>query len=461
MTIRVRIAPSPTGHLHVGTARAALFNYLIAKKKGGTFILRIEDTDKERSKPEFEEKIFEALEWLGLIPDEGPKQGGPHAPYRQSERARHYRSALEQLLKEKKAFYCSHPASGGEHEVHWCEFREGGADSGIIRFKSPKGLDISFDDAIRGTVTINTDSFGDFSIAKDLDSALYNLAAVVDDMAMEITDILRGEDHIANTPKQILLYGAFGCTPPRFGHLPLLLGEDRSKLSKRHGATSVVEFREQGYLPEALINFLALLGWNPGGDKELFSLSELIQEFSLEKVNKSGAIFDTVKLDWMNGEYIRMLSIADLTDRLIPFMEKAGIGVSGMPREKLERIVALEQPRLKKLSEIGERIKFYFEAPEVSKELLSWKQMTSDEISTSLDESLNLVSKLSEWPEPKEAEILLLGAAAKRGDKGALLWPLRAALTGLKASPGPFDVISILGKTESLLRLKRAKEALK
>lgn len=472
MSIRVRFAPSPTGHLHIGGARSALFNYLLAKQKGGNSVLRIEDTDIERSKKEYEEAIFEAFDWLGIQFDEEPRKPGPYGPYRQSERGDYYERAISALISSGKAFYCPHPASEEEYAIHWCDARDQNEKRGIIRFKTPQNRDIGFDDAIRGKVTINTDTFGDFSVAKDAKTALYNLAVVVDDIEMKISNVFRGEDHIANTPKQILIYEALGAKLPNFAHQPLLLGPDRSKLSKRHGATAVVEFRERGYLPEALINFLALLGWNPGTEQEIFSLNELVREFSVEKMQKSGAIFDVTKLDWMNGEYIRKKSISELTNLLTPFIEKAGIAspqsstkagidVSDTPREKLERIVALEQPRLKKLSEIGERIRFYFEAPQVPADLLAWKQMTQDEISTSLDESTDLVSSLSKWPEPKEAEAPLLDAATKRGDKGSLLWPLRAALTGLKASPGPFDVISILGKTESLARLKRAKEALK
>lgn len=478
MTIRVRYAPSPTGLLHAGQIRTALFNYLFAHGRG-TFILRIEDTDKERSKKEYEEAIYEDLEWMGIKPDESPVHGGNFGPYRQSER-KSYKRYLEQLIQSNKAGFCDYLEEEEKKDpasfVHVCEYHGGfnKERKGIIRFKNPhafsvienKGpqvrpIKLSFDDQVRGLVPYPPKLLGDFSIAKDIDSPLYNFAVVVDDFEMQVGNIIRGEDHISNTFKQLLLIEALGFNVPKYAHLPLVLATDRSKLSKRNGAKSIREYRDEGYLPEALVNFIALLGWNPGGERELFSLSELINEFSLEKVNKSGAIFDMTKLDWMNGEYIRLLSVTDLTERLIPFMEKAGIETSNLPREKLERIVALEQPRLKTLAEIGDRVRFYFFAPLVAADLLIWKQMTPDDVVASLDESIDLVSKLDDHPSVLEVEKLLLEAATKRGDKGSLLWPLRAALTGLKASPGPFDVVSILGKTDTLERLQRAKSVLK
>ncbi|MBI4134840.1 MAG: glutamate--tRNA ligase [Candidatus Sungbacteria bacterium] len=457
MGVRVRIAPSPTGYLHVGTARAALFNFLFARQNNGAYILRLEDTDVERSKAEYEEKIYESLDWLGLVPDEGPIQGGPFAPYRDSERKDDHRASLHALLAEGNAFFCSHPSDDKDYSVHWCEFRDGGGDSGgIIRFKTPQHRDISFNDLIRGRVTINTDTFGDFSIARNLDSPLYNFAVTVDDEAMRITHVIRGEDHIANTPKQILLQEALGYISPQFGHLPLLLGTDRSKLSKRHGVTSVVEFREQGYLPEALVNFIALLGWNPGDDREIFSLNELISLFSLEKVQKSGAIFDVAKLDWMNSEYIRMLSVSELADRLIPFMEKADLNPRGIGREKLEQVVALEQPRLKTLSEIGERTFYFFKEPMYDKELLRWKGMSDNEVSESLKFSEKIMeSRIKNQESRNEIEKIFLRTIGE-GDKGKMLWPLRVALTGLRASPGPFDIIAILGVEETLKRVRAA-----
>lgn len=458
--IRVRIAPSPTGYLHVGTARAALFNFLFARQQKGTYILRLEDTDKERSKEEFEKSIYESLEWLGLSPDEGPLRGGSHAPYRDSERIAEHTDGLRKLLNEGKAFYCSHASEEHAQTAHWCSFRDGGETKGIIRFKAPQDNNIRFEDVIRGEVVINTNTFGDFSIARNLESPLYNFSVTIDDAAMEISHVIRGEDHLANTPKQLLLQEALGFSSPVYGHLPLLLGTDRSKLSKRHGATSVTEFKTQGYLPEALVNFLALLGWNPGTEQELFSMDELIKEFSLEKVQKSGAIFDVPKLDWMNGEYIRKKSVTELTALCIPYIEehlKIKVDGSEFSNEYVENVVMLEQPRLKKLSEIGERVEYFFRDPDYPQELLIWKKMTTDEIITSLDKSERIISSI-EFPADKAKIEGAFLTEIGEGDKGSLLWPLRVALTGKKASPGPFEILSILPKEKILQRIAHAKK---
>ena len=404
-TIRVRIAPSPTGFLHIGTARTALFNYLFAKQQGGQFIIRIEDTDIERSKPEYEKNIFEGLRWLGIDADESPEVGGPFGPYRQSERIGIYRKYIEQLLAESEAFYCFHSEKELEDEknnllaakrppLHLCEYRtmdpveaatlKDVKSDYIIRFKTPAGRKIGFADLIRGELSFDSDLLGDFSIAKRPDIPLYNFAVVADDYEMRISHVIRGEDHIANTPKQILLAEALGFTQPVWAHLPLILGPDRSKLSKRHGATSVDEYREQGYLPEALVNFMALLGWNPGGEREIFSKEELIREFSLEKVQKSGAVFDVKKLDWINGEYIRRLPPEELLKRANTFLPS---NYTLYPIPYTLHVLVLEQPRLHKLSEIGERTDYFFRPPEYDKELLRWKDMSDEYISVSLKRS--------------------------------------------------------------------------
>lgn len=472
-TIRTRIAPSPTGFLHIGTARTALFNYLFARKHGGIFVLRIEDTDLERSDKKFEKDIFEGLAWLGIDADESPEKGGPYNFYRQSERTGDYTHAIKRLLEEKKAFYCFHTEEELEKEkdelmaakkpaLHVCEYRTldpeeaetltQAKSSFIIRFKTPFGKIISFNDLIRGEISFESDLIGDFSIAKRIDVPLYNLAVVVDDEAMKISHVIRGEDHIANTPKQMLLIEALGFSLPVYAHLPLILGKDRSKLSKRHGATSVIEYREIGYLPEALFNFMALLGWNPGTAQELFGHDELVNEFSLEKVQKSGSIFDIIKLDWMNGEYIRKMSIGKLTDLCIPHLTEANF-IQNQSNNYLEHVIALEQPRLKKLSEIIEKVNYFFKEPEYDKELLRWKMITDSEIA----ESLNTAIKLLEENQEKnitEIEQIFLEQASAIGDRGKLLWPLRVALTGKKNSPGPFEIIRVLGIDETIKRLK-------
>lgn len=500
--IRVRFPPSPTGYLHIGNVRTALFNYLFAKKQGGALVLRIEDTDRERSKKEYEDDIFEALRWLGLDTDEGPEQSGQYAPYRQSERAAIYQKYLGALLADGKAFYCFHSERELEEEgkrllhekkppIHACEYRDleiaeaermrAEKPDHIIRFKTPAGRTITFHDIIRGDVSFASDLIGDFSIAKSMDEPLYHLAVVIDDAQMHISHIIRGEDHIANTPKHILLMEAFGFVIPQFAHLPLILGPDRAKLSKRHGDMSLRDFRAAGYLPETIINFLALLGWNPGGDREIFSLEELIAEFSLEKVQKSGAVFDVAKLDWMNGEHIRTKPVAELVRLCKPYLEEflasaasrhpyklEFVRVSdGVIRDNyLEKIVALEQPRLKKLSEIGERTEYFFRAPEYDKELLRWKQMADKEVVESLKKSEHILTDVKNHTERTHTFVNEERMLAEKmffeyigaGDKGTLLWPLRVALSGRKASPGPFEIMEILGVEESLARIRAAKE---
>ena len=474
--IRTRFAPSPTGPFHVGGVRTALFNFLFAKKFGGKFILRIEDTDLERSKPEYEKEIVEGLKWLNIHWDEDP--------YRQSGRLDIYAKYLKELLNNGDAFYCFHSKEFLEKEAglaHHCEFKKLPLEdlgkrlkkeSAIIRFKTPPDLEIAFIDLIRGEIRFNSDTLGgDFSLAKaespDKFLPLYNFAVVIDDFEMNITHVIRGEDHISNTPKQILIQQALKLPMPKYAHLPLILGSDKSKLSKRHGAVSVDEYREMGYLPEALINFIAFLGWNPGTDKEVFSLEELIREFDLNKVQKSGAIFNVEKLDWLNGCYLRQLSLDELTKRAVPFLERDGLidsdfSAKGGPFsgwEYLKKILALEQPRLKKLGEIGERVSYFFKIPEYKPELLVWRDMLFKDVFASLKVSLNTLFQISDVDfNQKNLEKILLKEAerARNKDKGRLLWPLRVALTGLEASPGPFEILEILGKKESLKRVEAA-----
>ncbi|MEK7560535.1 MAG: glutamate--tRNA ligase [Patescibacteria group bacterium] len=494
--VRVRIAPSPTGALHIGTARAALFNYLYARAQDGVFVLRIEDTDVERSDPKFEKNIIEGLRWLDILWDEGPIDAmlnenstssqttnhklpttNSHGPYRQSERGATYRAYIQKLLDSGRAFYCFHSEKELLEErdnlmamkrpvLHLCEFRTMEAAEAqiaketkpdcIIRFKTPPGRVIQFRDLIRGDVCFESDLLGDFSIAKNNDTPLYNFAVIVDDEEMAISHVIRGEDHISNTPKQILLIEALGFKTPQYAHLPLILGPDRSKLSKRHGATSVDEYRKAGYLPEALFNFIALLGWNPGSDREIYSRDEIVAHFSLERVQKSGAVFDVGKLDWMNGEYIRRKSATELIELCLPFLEERGFIKKGGDRNYLEKIVLLEQPRMKKLSEIGERTDFFFREPKYDAPLLRWKGMTDNDVRESLQKSKQLLGALGMGVvESKNIEKIFFEAIGER-DKGTLLWPLRVALTGKKASPGPFEIIEIMGIDAALKCIDRA-----
>jgi len=343
--IRVRFAPSPTGFLHIGGARTAFFNYLFAKKNQGSFILRIEDTDIERSKPEYEKDIMESLKWLGIEWDEGPDIGGNYGPYRQSERREIYKKYLEKLLAEDKAYYCfcsedeleaqrqyqlsigeaprySGKCAGLSKEVVEKYLAEG--KPSVIRFKVP-AKKVGFEDLIRGKVEFDSTLLGDIVIAKDFSTPLYNFTCVIDDYEMRISQVIRGEDHLSNTPKQILIQEALGFPSPKYVHLPIILGPDRTKLSKRQGAVSVIQYRELGYLPEALINFIAFLGWNPGMEREIYSLPSLIKEFSLERIQKGGAIFNIKRLDFLNGFYIRGKSIERLTELCLPYLIGSGL----------------------------------------------------------------------------------------------------------------------------------------
>lgn len=488
-SVRTRIAPSPTGPLHVGTARTALFNYLFTKKHGGTFVLRIEDTDLERSDPKYEKEILDSLQWLGIDYDEGPEQPtihrGEYGPYRQSERLESYKKYLEKLLADGRAFYCFHTQIELEAErerlltekkppIHVCDYRDvelGQAQKllsekpeHIIRFKTPAGRQLKFIDIIRGEISFGSELLGDFSLAKDLMVPLYNFAVVIDDYEMKISHVIRGEDHIANTPKQMLVQEALGFLKPEYAHLPLILGPDRSKLSKRHGAVPISEYKSLGYLPESLVNFMAFLGWNPGTTQEVFSIGELIAAFDISHVQKSGAVFNIEKLDWLNGEYIRKKSSKELTELCQPYLEDFlhfQIPTPEFQIEYIEKVIALEQPRLKKLIEVGERTDYFFTEPDYDPKILRWKEMTNSEVIKSLDKSIEILLKIDiEKIDTKTLGMMFLIEAEKMGDRGKLLWPLRAALSGKLASPGPFEIMEIIGKEKTLARLKNAKKKL-
>ncbi|MDD5568801.1 MAG: glutamate--tRNA ligase [Candidatus Pacebacteria bacterium] len=507
LKVRTRFAPSPTGPLHIGGVRTALFNYLFSKKNKGDFVLRIEDTDMERSKKEWEYDLIKNFEWLQIAWDEGPvlPEGGEidfknykpaylgqHAPYRQSERKELYKKYLQELLDQGKAYYCfctkedveaqkEYLMSIGEPPVYRGKCRDltkkeaeeclkQGKDS-VIRFRCPVNRKLAFDDLIRGRVEFNSDIMGDFVIAKDMENPLYNFVVVVDDDEMEISHVIRGEEHLSNTPKQLLLIEALGFRVPQYAHLPLILGTDKKKLSKRTGETSVAQYKKEGYLPEALINFIAFLGWNPGTDKEIYSLAELVSDFSMEKIQKAGAIFNIEKLMWINGFYIRKKTLKELTELLLPYWEEAGfiekksfniysVKETGeeIEFEKLEKIAALYQERLKKLSEIIEFTDLFFKKNLIyEKELLRWKQMADAEVAESLKESLSIIMGLTEKDFNKSnLEKILMAEAEKMANRGNLLWPLRAALTGKKTSAGPAEIAEALGKEKSAERIKKA-----
>ncbi|MEX2008402.1 MAG: glutamate--tRNA ligase [Candidatus Spechtbacterales bacterium] len=477
---RVRMAPSPTGNLHIGTARTALFNYLFAKHYGGTFVMRSEDTDLERSTKEFEHNILEGLEWLGIVWDEGVTvegERGEHGPYRQSQRADTYRTYLEQLLKEGKAFYCWHTSdelqaeqqdqvANKEAPRHVCSYRDSQPDEAvkqqaIVRFRNDAKDSVTFHDYVKGDITFKAELLGDFSIAKRLDEALYNFAVVVDDETMRITHVVRGEDHISNTPKQILLQEALGFVRPKYVHLPLILGSDRSKLSKRHGATAIAQYRELGYLPRALFNFIALIGWHPADTQEIMPKELIVEHFSIEAIQQAGAIFDVEKLNWMNGEYIRATGIAELTREARPYLVAAGFVDEQTDEAWLQKVVALEQQRIHKLSEIVEATAFIFSQPQYEPALLIWKKSDEGKTRSALSQLLGIIQGIdaSSW-NAGGIEAVIMPTAEATGDRGSMLWPLRVALTGRKGSPGPFEIMEVLGKEQTLERLARAQELL-
>ena len=512
---RVRLAPSPTGALHVGTARTALFNYLFAKKEGGTFVLRIEDTDSERSKDKWEKDIIENLQWLGLNYDEGPTLNsddkGSYGPYRQSERTELYNKYLKKLLEEDKAYrcFCSKEELEAQKEQ---QIKKGEpprytgkcrslteeevqdnleqAKDFVIRLKNVDHNEgVKFNDIIRGEVEFESNLLGDFALSKGFKQPLYNFAVVVDDYEMNISHVIRGEDHIPNTPKQILVREALGFDwDPEFAHLPLILGEDESKLSKRHGAVSISEYRQRGYLPEALINFMAFLGWNPGTSREIYSLSNLSQDFELSQIQKGGSQFNLDKLEWFNGKYIRKKPLDEVTKACLPYLiksdliehtEENGDSISTKHPDQqlfdkiekfkvedtgevvdlgyLKGVVALYQERLNKFSEIPELVDFFFKKKlEYEKDLLQWEDMSDSALADMFDKLEKLLSNIEKWDQEKIEEVLM-PAAEEVGDRGKMLWPLRAALTGKEESAGPFEIAEVLGKEKTLQRIEEAK----
>jgi len=470
--VRVRIAPSPTGPLHIGGARTALFNYLFAKQNNGDFVLRIEDTDKERSELKWVQEIIDELRWLGIEWDEGPDIDGKFGPYKQSQRLEIYKKYLEKLLVEKKAYYCicnpedlkakrEDQLSRGLAPKYDGVCSDKNHSKGVVRFKI-ENKKIKFNDLIREEVEFDAGLLGDIVIAKDLDTPLYHFAVVVDDHEMQISHIIRGEEHLSNTPRQILLQKALNFNQPIYAHLPLMLNSDKSKMSKRLGDVAVSDYHKKGYLPEALINFMVLLGWNPGGELETFSLNELVKEFSLEKVQKSGAVFNVQKLDSINSFYIQEKQISKLTEICLPFL--AEFKINDFSKKELEKIVDLYQPRLKKLSDIKFLADYFFqETLNYDKKLLPWAKMGNGEVKNSLIASQKVLKELKKWDLKNLEKILLQEAKIFNLEKnyplenrGYLLWPLRVALSGKQASAGPFEIAEILGKEKTLKRIGSA-----
>jgi glutamyl-tRNA synthetase len=428
-TIRLRFAPSPTGALHIGGAHTALFNWLWARHNGGAFILRIEDTDLVRSTDEHERTILQGLSWLGLEWDEGPDVGGTHGPYRQSERKEIYlRHALD-LVDSGLAY------------------RDGEA----IIFSVPQGVKVAFDDVVYGHIEMASDTLKDIVLIKSDGFPTYNYAVVVDDHTMEITHVVRGEDHISNTPKQILLYQALGWETPTFAHLPMILGKDKKKLSKRHGATSVYEYRDMGYHPDALFNYFALLGWNPGDDREIFTREEAIDLFDLARVTKKAAVFDMDKLNHVNQAHIAMMSSLERARRTIPFWEEAGLRPGARSEQWLADVLDLLEGRGQTFRELAEYTD-YFLTFEVVKRRYAGEDIDEDRKGT-LRSFFSAMLSFPAW-EPEELEVM---AKVWCGEKGLKMkdvaMPLRWALTGRKVSPGIFHVAIFLGRDEVRKRL--------
>ncbi|MDD4931522.1 MAG: glutamate--tRNA ligase [Candidatus Colwellbacteria bacterium] len=463
--VRVRLAPSPTGAMHIGTARAGLFVWLFAKQHEGKFILRIEDTDKERSKKEYEESIISGLRDLGLEWDEF---------YRQSERTEIYHEHLVRLVSENKVYpcFCSKEDLDIERAAAEAEKRSviySGRCSNIspeeakkriedgepytLRFRMPKEK-IGFDDMVRGRVEYDGSLIGDIVIAKSYDEPLYNFVVVVDDALMEITHVIRGEDHLSNTPKQIAIFNAFGYEPPNFGHLPLILNADRSKMSKRGGDTALVEFLEKGYMPEALINFLALLSWHPKDDREIFSKEDLIKEFSIERVQKGGSIFDYAKLNWLNRQYIsHIISTPDLMTRIERFIPSDWKPTAAM--------IDSVKTRLDTLAEIKEALALYFEPLSYEGDLLHFKDK-KDATIPNLEKILSVIDIADDSSFLSSESVAdMLSGVVDPDSKGEYLWPLRVSLSGRKISPGPYEIISAIGKKETVSRIKDAIAKLK
>ena len=473
---RVRFAPSPTGYLHIGGARTALFNWLFAKRTGGTFVLRIEDTDVERSSADMVTGILDGLRWLGLTWDEGPDVGGPHDPYFQSGRLDRYRSAAQNLVARGLAYhcYCTTDRLREEREraeragATWqydraClalpaeraeELERSGAPR-AVRFKVPEGR-TAFDDAVHGRIEFDRATIEDFVVLRSDGHPTYHLSVVADDIDMAITHVIRGDDHISNTPKHVMLFEALGAAPPVFAHVPLILGTDKKRLSKRHGATSVTEYQRQGYLPEAMVNFLALLGWSPGDDRELMSPAEMIASFTLEGISGGNAVFNPEKLDWMNGQYIARLPVDQLAAAALPFLEDAGLDRSPLVIDtpRFYRLLELLRPRAKRLTDIVDGARpIVSDTVEYEPDALE-KHLSSPDIAGHLTALVQALHTAVPFDEP-HVEAAVRGTAAARGVKaGALIHATRVAITGRTTSPGLFELLALLGRGESVARLE-------
>ncbi|MBI4041158.1 MAG: glutamate--tRNA ligase [Deltaproteobacteria bacterium] len=480
--IRVRMAPSPTGFLHIGGARTALFNYLFARHMGGTFVLRIEDTDRERSEKKYEEAILQDLRWLGLDWDEGPERHGSYGPYYQTQRLSIYAGYLNQLHHQQKTYacYCSpHELEAERQELlkrkktprymgkcrsltdqEKKKFEQEGR-SPVIRFKVDESKVIEFDDLIRGKVQVDPKNIGDFVIAKGDGMPLYNFAAAIDDTEMKISHVIRGEEHLSNTPRQLLILKALNLKAPLYAHVSIILAPDRSKLSKRHGATSLGEYQKLGYLPEALFNYLALLGWNPGDEREVMTSAEIIREFTIEKMTKSPAIFDVQKLSWMNGIYIRNANISELSQNIKPFLEEAGFSVSEKDPVLIEKIVEGVRGNLEHLNQIGNYADIFFDEKFKLEEDAKKHLKDNQEVATEILEALLRLLEKYDHMDVKAYETIQEELKKTVKAKGKLLFlTQRAALTGKLKGPEMVFICTTLPVASLKKRLQTVLTAL-
>lgn len=470
--VRVRFAPSPTGPFHIGGARSALFNYLFARKHGGQVILRIEDTDRERSSKESEQDIMNSLKWLGINWDEGPDIGGQFGPYRQMERLEIYQKYVQQLFDKGLAYYCycteeeleaerQEQMAKGEMIRYTgkcrsltsedCRRLEEEGRKAVVRFRVPDDETIYVNDLVRGEVSFESSGMGDFVIIKSDGIPTYNFAVVVDDHEMGITHVIRAEEHLPNTPRQVLLYQALGFKAPEFAHVSLILGKDHSKMSKRHGATSINQYMELGYLPEALVNFLALLGWAPEGEEEVLTMEELISGFSLERVSKSPAVFDLEKLQWLNGLYIRSSDVDRITELVLPYYQRAGYASEkpdAAEYQRLRIVTSAITKYLNCLSEVPQYAEVFFKREiefesDEARELLKGEQVP--QVMEALKAKLSALEELT----PENTKKVLKEITKELKLKGKLVYmPIRIALTGAMHGPEIHDIISVMGLEE-------------
>lgn len=492
--IRTRFAPSPTGYLHVGNLRSALYAYLFAKQNKGIFFIRVEDTDQARKVEGAVENMLNTLKWAGIEPDEGQildsegkaSEKGKFGPYTQSQRLDIYREYAQELIGKGLAYYCfctperleevrksqeaaKKPTRYDGHcrnlSADEAKKRIEAGERYVIRMKVPAGETIEFEDMIRGRVKFRSDEIDDQVILKSDGFPTYHLAHVVDDHLMQTSHIIRGEEWLPSTPKHLLLFKYFGWEAPQYAHLSLILNPDKTKLSKRQGDVAVEDYRDKGYLPEALVNFIALLGWNPGTEQEIFSLEELVKEFSFDHIHKAGAVFDHQKLDWMNGEYIKKLSFEEFAKVAKPFLERNLGKLADAADERTERkALAMEQTRISKLSEAGEGVGFLFQQKlQYDPQLLIWKKSDANNAKKNLE---ILVKELegydeADWTAGQLEEKIISFIKESSLTNGEMLWPMRVALTGQEKSPTPFEVAEALGKGKSLARLSEAIKLLK